>query len=146
MIRNFIFGYIDQKSSTTNFALLILRLFTGLSMAIAHGFGKLPPSENFIESTGNLGFPFPFIFAWAAALSEFLGGIFITLGLFTRPASFFLGITMLTAAFLSHGGDPFSNKEKALLYLCISVFLLLTGAGKYSVDASFEDKKPKYYV
>ena len=52
--------------------LLGLRLFAGLALAFAHGRGKLPPSERFIAGAGDLGFPVPIVFAWAAALSEFV--------------------------------------------------------------------------
>ncbi|UZR95868.1 DoxX family protein [Chondrinema litorale] len=147
MIKKFLIGSVEQSSSTTNLALLILRVFTGLSMALAHGFGKLPPSAGFIEATGNIGFPLPVFFAWAAALSEFVGGILITLGLLTRPASLLMSLTMITAAFITHSADPFATKEKALLYLCISIVLLLTGSGKYGIDAAFQknNSKPIYY-
>lgn len=146
MLKSFLFGSIDVKSNTTHFALLALRIFTGLSMALAHGLGKIPPSEAFITSTGNLGFPFPLFFAWAAALSEFLGGILLALGLFTRPSAMFLGFTMLTAAFLRHADDPFTGKEKALLYLVICIFLILTGSGKFGLDHNFQKKKTNYYA
>ena len=122
MYKTFLFGSVNIKSSTTNFALLALRLFTGISMALAHGLGKIPPSEGFINATANLGFPFPSFFGWAAALSEFLGGILLAIGLFTRPAALFLSFTMLVAAFIRHAEDPFTGKEKALLYLAMYIF------------------------
>jgi putative oxidoreductase len=144
MIKSFLFGFVDLKSQTTNFALLALRLFAGLSMTFGHGLGKLPPSEGFISGTENLGFPFPIFFAWAAALSEFLGGILLGLGLFTRPAALMICFTMLTAAFLRHADDPFGGKEKALLYLAICIFFMFTGSGKYGLDYLFQQQKPKY--
>ena len=57
----------------TDFGLLALRVFAGLSLAFGHGLGKLPVSSGFIEAVGNLGFPIPIVFAWAAVLSEFVG-------------------------------------------------------------------------
>jgi len=144
MYKSFLFGSVIIKSTTTNFALLSLRLFTGISMALAHGLGKIPPSEGFINATANLGFPFPSFFGWAAGLSEFLGGILLAIGLFTRPAAFFLGFTMLVAAFMRHAADPFTGKEKALLYLAICIFLILTGSGKYGVDNIFREQRPRY--
>ena len=53
--------------------LLILRVFAGLSLALAHGLGKLPPSDRFIAGAAEMGFPLPALFAWAAALPESLG-------------------------------------------------------------------------
>ncbi len=114
--------------------LLFFRLFIGLSMALAHGMGKMPPSEKLIGGVSSMGFPLPIVFAWAAALSELLGGFFIAAGIFTRYSAFFLGFTMAVAGFVVHGADPFQVREMSLLYLSGSVLLLFTGAGKYSLD------------
>lgn len=120
--------------------LLIYRVFIGLSMAFAHGLGKLPPSEQMLQGVESMGFPLPVIFAWAAALSEFAGGLLIASGLFTRYASAFLGFTMAVAAFQVHAADPFKVKEMALLYLASCVLLIFTGAGQFSLDKLFRKK------
>ena len=132
-IRDFLFGS-GETSRATDVGLLILRLGVGLTMAFAHGLGKIPPSEGFIGATGAMGFPVPVLFAWAAALSEFLGGLLVAIGLATRPAALMLAVTMAVAAFVQHGGDPFNDKEMAFLYLVASLALLATGAGRYAVD------------
>lgn len=132
-LRQLAFGS-GETSTATDIGLLILRLGFGLTMAFAHGLGKVPPSEGFINATASMGFPLPTLFAWAAGLSELLGGVLIAIGLATRPAAFFLAITMAVAAFVRHGPDPFSDKEMALLYLFASVVLVVAGAGRYAVD------------
>ena len=104
-------------------------------MAFAHGLGKIPPSEGFARSVSEMGFPSPEFFAWAASLSEFGGGILLALGLMTRPASFFIGVTMLVAGFLYHSPDAFGSKEKAFLFAVIALCFGLVGAGRYSMDA-----------
>jgi len=114
--------------------LLIFRMVIGLSMAFAHGLGKVPPAEGFIAKVGQMGFPLPFVFAWSASLAELLGGLLIAAGLYTRVSSLFLGFTMLVAAFGAHAMDPFSKKELSLLYLAACVLLLLQGAGRFSLD------------
>ena len=96
--------------------------------------GKLPPSDGFIEGTATMGFPLPVVFAWAAALSEFAGGLLVAVGLATRPAAFFAAFTMATAFFVRHGGDAFGDREKPYLFLVVFVALVLAGAGRYSVD------------
>ena len=115
--------------------LLILRLVAGLALAIGHGLGKFPPSTRFIETVSRLGFPEPEIFAWAAALTELVGGTFLAAGFLTRPAALAIAFSLGTAAFRSHAGDPFASKEKALLFMTIAVCFLLTGAGRYALDA-----------
>ena len=82
-----------------------------------------------------MGFPFAAFFAWMASLSESLGGILIACGFLTRPAAFLLLQTMLVAAFMKHAGDPFSKMESALLFASFSLSIMMTGAGKWSLDA-----------
>ena len=94
MINKLLFSSTAIDSFAANIGLAGLRLFTGLSMAFAHGDGKTPPSEGFARGIADMGFPAPNWFAWAAGLSVFGGGLLIALGLMTRPASFFLGVTM----------------------------------------------------
>jgi len=114
--------------------LLIFRLCVGLALAFSHGMGKMPPPDELIAGVGSMGFPLPVLFAWAAALSEFAGGLFIAAGFLTRFAAGFVGFTMAVAFFIVHAADPFMKKEMAFLYLVAAVLLIFTGAGKYSVD------------
>jgi len=113
---------------------LILRVVAGLSLSLAHGMGKLPVSDKFVEGVGAMGFPVPVVFAWAAALSESVGGILLALGWFTRPAAAMIVATMTTAVVLRHAGDPFGNREPAILFGAIALMFLLAGPGRYSVD------------
>ena len=134
-VRWFLFGGSGGGSAAADLGLLFLRLFAGLSLALAHGLGKIPPSQQFLAGVGEMGFPIPILFGWAAALSEFVGGILLAVGLLTRPAAFFIAVTMSTAAFIRQAGDPFGERELALLFGAVAVTLLLTGAGRYSIDA-----------
>jgi putative oxidoreductase len=77
----------------------------------------------------------PVFFAWAAGLSEFLGGILLALGFLTRISSFFIACTMLTALIGVHSADPFNKQELAFMYLFVALAFLLKGAGDWSVDS-----------
>lgn len=135
MLKNILFGGESGLSFIGNAGLALLRIFTGVALMLGHGIGKLPPSEQFITRTANIGFPAPTFFAWAAGLSEFVGGAFLALGLFTRISSFFIVCVMLTALFGVHLRDPFTTQEKAFLYLFIAFAFLLKGASDWSIDA-----------
>ena len=74
---------------------------------------------------------------WAlAALSEFLGGILIVLGLFTRVGAFFVLCTMITAVFGVHWPLFFApgGIEYPLALGAMSIALLISGGGMASVD------------
>jgi len=124
-----------DAAQLSNVGFLWLRVFMGSGIAY-HGYGKVFGGHITQLTSGlvQMGLPFPEVLAWAAALSEFAGGILIVLGLFTRPAAFFVFVTMSVAAFKAHAADPLQVKELALAYWTISGFLILAGAGKYSLD------------
>jgi putative oxidoreductase len=123
-----------QKSVDTG--LLILRVLLGSGIAY-HGYNKIFGGQMGMLTGGvaKLGFPFPEAFAWAAALSEFAGGILIALGLFTQPAAFFLLVTMLVAIFGAHKNDPLQVRELAIAYGTGALALMFTGAGRFSADS-----------
>ena len=73
--------------------------------------------------------------------AEFICSVLILVGLATRVAVIPLLITMATAAFYVHATDDFSRKELPLIYLTIFFTLLLTGAGKYSLDFAWQKKR-----
>lgn len=135
MLKKVLFGGESGLSAAANLGLTLLRVFAGLAMAFGHGLGKLPPGPGLIDRTAQMGFPVPVAFAWAAALSEFLGGIFLALGLFTRVSGFFIAAVMLTALLGVHAADPFAQQEKAFLFLFIAIAFLIKGSGDWSIDA-----------
>ncbi len=115
--------------------LFIVRL-AGIALA-THGYKKVfggGIDEDFVNKVGELGFPLPKLFAWAAGISELLGGAMVALGLYTRIAAIFAGTTMFVAAFLRHANDSFDKRELALLYLMVLLGLAFTGPGKWSID------------
>jgi len=133
----------DINDTLTNFALVIVRLFAGISLAFQHGIHKIPPSEKFIESVSSLGFPLAPVFAWAAGISEFAGGVLLVVGLYTRPASFFIFVTMSVAIFSRHWSGPWAEKELAVLYATIALGFLLTGSGRLGIDDFLRKKPPQ---
>lgn len=118
----------------TDMGLLILRLWLGLNMAFSHGLGKMEHASDFLAAGSLEKFGAPVFFGIMAILAEFLGGILIALGLFTRTAAFFMVSVMIGAGFVVHAGDPWGRKEFALTYAVIALVILIMGAGRHSLD------------
>ena len=76
----------------------------------------------------------------AAGAIELVGGILITVGLFTRLAAFIAAGEMAVAYFVGHfpkGFWPAANMgEAAILYCFIFLYLAAAGAGAWSVDGA----------
>ena len=124
-----------------NIVTFLVRVFVGFAM-ITHGYPKLQKLTNgeTIEFMNFLGLGATTTL-FLVVFAEFIGSIFLILGLFSR---FFLGIlifTMLIAAFVAHGGDPFSKMESSLIYLCVYLLLIAVGPGKYSIDAMINKRR-----
>ena len=134
-MKNILFHCESYQSFALNLGLLLFRAGVGLTMAFSHGIGKVPPPEQLINGITSMGLPMPIVMAWCAALAEFLGGLGIAAGLFTRLAAASLSVTMAVAFFIVHANDPLQSKELALLYLFSSTFIFMSGAGKFSIDA-----------
>ena len=75
-----------------------------------------------------------------AVFAEFFCSVLVIFGVGTRLAAVPLLITMLVAGFIYHADDPFSSREKALLYGIGFLVLVFTGPGPWSVDAWLRPK------
>jgi putative oxidoreductase len=104
------------------------------AMMLFHG---LPKFQKLIAGNFEFGNPLgigaaPSLFL--AVIGEFVCPILIIIGFKTRWAAIPAAITMLVAAVIVHGEDPFGTKEKALFYLVAFVTIALLGPGKFSID------------
>ena len=134
-MKELLFGAHDTRSSLIDAALLPPRVFAGLALAVSFGLSKFPAPEWFVADIGNLGFPLPALFAWAAVLAEVVGGVLLAIGLLTRPAALSVVVTMLVAALLQKAGDPLWERLPSLFFLAVAWVSLVLGSGRYSVDA-----------
>lgn len=126
----------ELKEKARDGGLLLLRFCIGSMMLFGHGWGKL---ANFSEVVPK--FPGLFGMSPSLALAMAIGAevgcsALLMLGAATRLAAIPLAFTMLVAVVVVHGGDPWAKKEFALLYLVPALTLLLTGPGRFSLDAA----------
>jgi putative oxidoreductase len=143
MIQRFLFGANGSASVATSLGLLVLRVLAGSGLALAHGYGKLPPSDRFVGRIAGFGLPLAETFAWGVGLVEFVGGLLIVVGLLTRPAALMIVFVMIGVFFLAHGGD-FAEGEKAFVYAAAMLALALSGAGQFSLDAVIARRRGGY--
>jgi len=127
--------------------LLIFRLGVGAMFMFVHGGPKLLGGPERWAAVGGamkwLGVGFaPEFWGFMAALSEFLGGLLLALGLFYRAASLFLLLTMIVAANMHLGrGDNLTRASHAIENSFIFLAMIFIGPGKYSLDALFHQRR-----
>ena len=134
-----VFRFLDKYRDA---GLLILRVGIGIMFAF-HGYPKLVAGSEAWEIIGGsmkaLGIGFaPTAWGFMASSSECVGGILLVLGFFTRPACFFLLMTMIVAAIMHIGnGDPFLKYSHPMETGILFFSLILIGPGKYSLDGQY---------
>ena len=141
-------------------ATAILRLVLGV-VFFAHGaqkmlgwFGGPGFSGTMDLFTGYLHIPAPFAFLAIAA--EFFGGLGLILGFFTRVAALGIAANMVVAIAMVHGTFGFfmnwtgtqkgEGFEYHLMALAMTAFLLIRGAGAYSIDRAIATASPSRAV
>lgn len=111
----------------------VLRIITGF-LFVAHGTQKLFDYPSAGRGAADL-----MSFMGFAGALEFVGGLLIMLGLFTRVTAFILSGMMAVAYFMSHapgGFLPMVNKgELAVLYCFVFLYMAIAGGGSLSLDA-----------
>ncbi|GGZ14665.1 MULTISPECIES: DoxX family protein [Shewanella] len=130
-------------NNNAGYAPLIMRVPVGLTL-MAHGSQKLFGMFGGygLEGTGqwmaSIGLTPGYLMALLAGSGEFFGGLLLLLGLLLRPAAAVVAFTMLVALFTVHihNGLFMANNgyEYALTLAAIAVSLVISGAGKVSLD------------
>lgn len=121
-------------------SLAALRVCSGL-IILTHGWSKLANYSSNVDSFRDpigLGSAFSL---QLAIFAEFFCALLLIAGFLTRLSLLPLIITMAVAAFIVHADDPFSGKEKALVFLLVFIFLFFAGPGRYSVDHQIKNKR-----
>jgi putative oxidoreductase len=123
----------SEDSDLTSMALLIARLWFGLSMLFNHGLDKFAHFHELVDT-----FPDPLGVGQEASLvlvivAEVLGALLLTVGFMTRIAAAVLVIDMFVAFLMVHK-TAMSGGELAFLYLAGYFIILIAGGGLFSLD------------
>ncbi len=123
-----------EKMHKPDVGYLILRIAIGI-VFIVSGWNKIANIDMVIGFFGKIGFA-----AWMAyfvAYAEFIGGVALVLGLFTRAAAVLIAIIMAVAVkVLFAQGFSLANGgyEYPFMLMLTAIAIVLFGAGKYSID------------
>ncbi|MEO7314154.1 MAG: DoxX family protein [Ginsengibacter sp.] len=134
--------FIKNLSTQNSVAITVIRLMVGI-VFLSEGLQKfLFPALRGSGRFENIGFPFPEFIGPFVGSFEIICGLLVLFGLFTRFASIPLLIIMLTALLTTKLpiliNDGFwemmhaSRTDWAMLLG--SIFLIIQGGGKYSID------------
>ena len=136
--------YLNTNSSYHSHGLLLLRIIGGSIMVYNHGWGKITAGPEKWNRLGHaltdiIGFEFlSTFFGFMAAFSESVCALLIVIGLFTIPASILLSFTMFVAI-MNHIIDN-EMPELAIMYCLLSLVLIVSGPGNYSLDQKWFSK------
>jgi putative oxidoreductase len=129
----------------TGWGPLALRIPVGIIFA-AHGAQKLfgwfggYGLEGTGQWMGTIGLTPGYLMALLAGSAEFFGGLALVFGLLVRPAAAALAFAMLVAIISVHIGKGLfvanNGYEFGLALFAVAVSLVVTGAGRASLDAA----------
>jgi putative oxidoreductase len=139
-----------------NTATVILRLVLGV-VFFAHGAQKMLGWFGGYGFSGTMAYftgpaHIPAVFAFLAIAAEFFGGLGLIFGFLTRVAAFGITVNMLVAIAAVHstfgffmnwtGTQKGEGFEYHLLVLAMTVFLMIRGAGAFSLDRAITIGSP----
>jgi len=133
--------FVQIANSLQSPFLLLVRLYWGLQF-IQTGWGKLHNLAKVTDFFISLGIPFPHFTAAFVATVEFVGGMLLVLGLFSRITGLVLSVNLLVAyitadrdALLSFFSDPGKfYAADPFTFLFAALIVLIFGAGFLSFD------------
>ena len=128
-----------SSSGTSAWGLLLLRLAVG-AVFVMHGWQKIfvMGFRGVAGFLGPMGFPLPVVAAIVLMLAEFLCGLGVLLGVFTRYAAALLATVMLVALLMVHLKNGFflpHGFEYVLTLLAANLALILSGPGALALGA-----------
>jgi uncharacterized membrane protein YphA (DoxX/SURF4 family) len=120
-------------------ARLLLRV--GLAaVLIVHGWAKVQNIDPFVGMITGLGLPA--VFAYLVAALEFVGGIFLLVGLLTEWVAWLVALQFLVIVlYVKRGADFVGGTELDFLMLFTAAGVALLGAGQYALDARLKSGK-----
>lgn len=128
------------SKQTSTIGITVIRFFTGwfifrYSLELFH-------IEGLLDFLRKEQFPLPVFMGYSAKIIEFIGGICLVLGLFTRWVTPALIIVMAGVIYVTAHGSILEGEFPFLFALLFGVFFF-NGAGEWSLDHLLEKRREK---
>jgi uncharacterized membrane protein YphA (DoxX/SURF4 family) len=139
-MKQFFFGSTFTGNKVFNSTWLLFRFYIGFTIAIGAGWPKMNAITApgwFVNQVSDLGFTFPSPAFWAgaAAWGEFVGGLCIAIGFFTRFSALQLAVQFFVVSFIWYNEPaPFVGMYYQQLLFWGFVLIAVSGAGRFSID------------
>jgi putative oxidoreductase len=135
-----LFATLERRRDIATFLLRLLlgaRLVWGAQDNVL-SWERMEEFARFLEANG---FPWPLPGAVVSAWVQFVCGLLLMLGAFTRWAAILIVVNFVFALLIAHRSDTFEGMFPALVMLVGGLFFLFHGAGRPSVDAALERRR-----
>jgi putative oxidoreductase len=138
------FSIFDRLAEQSRGSVLLVSRVLMALIYVNSGFGKLTNFTGFAESLAGKGVPAPTVMAILAVAAEFLGGLCVLLGIWTRPVALVLFVFTGFAAVIGHpfwAADGASYQSQFIHFMKnLSIMggflaLFVAGGGPISLDA-----------
>lgn len=126
--------------------LVFLRIVTGLLMAY-HGLEIFKPDiiKGYADWDKIKVLPYPLVAAYIGKGLEFVTGVLLTIGLFTRIAALLMFLNMMFICFYIANGKFWYEDQHPFIFGLLALVFFFTGPIKLSFDHVLFKPKKKYY-
>jgi putative oxidoreductase len=126
--------FTEKCKFSPDWGLLALRIGLAIPL-IVHGWAKLQNIDLFTGVLADIGVPAAVLFAWLVTLLEFVGGLMILLGMWTRYVLLLVVAEFLFTLFVVKGWAIGAEADIDLAIVAMALALFCLGNGKYSLQA-----------
>jgi putative oxidoreductase len=129
------------------YSLMLVRVVVGIAM-VYHSWGKVMPTDGFSHAythhqlLGSMEHFNDFVvtlhlprwLGYVSTITEFVGGLFLIVGLLTRFWAALIAINMVFALVTVNVRNGYSASQYSIALLAMALMLLTAGSGNYSLD------------
>ena len=135
--------YLNRLSGFTDLSLLALRLLTG-AFLVWGVWDNILHQERMAEFIGfmkQFGFAYPTLLAPLSVWMQFICGLLLCLGLFTRWAGLLMAFNFVVGFLMVHLGDDFRAQFPALILIAVNLHFVAVGGGRFALDQVFGEDR-----